>query len=234
MDKVDGRWRRRESLPGPPAEHYGLFSDRLVPSELGEIPEGWEVKGVGDAANIVGGTTPSTKVPEYWDGGTHFWATPKDLSPLSVPVLLATERKITDAGLQPPGTLLMSSRAPIGYLAITEVPVAVNQGFIAMQPREGVPSLFLLYWSETSMEEIINYANGSTFLEISKSNFRGIPILLPSASVLRAYHTLVSSVHMRIVINEAVSRRIAALRDALLPMLVAGAIRLPPSLTKRG
>ena len=229
--KMEGRWRRGESLPGLPGDLYDLFPDRLVPSELGEIPEGWEVGNVGDAATIVGGTTPSTKALEYWDGGSHFWATPKDLSNLAVPVLLATERRITDAGLQrigsglqPPGTLLMSSRAPIGYLAITEVPVAVNQGFIAMQPREGIPSLFLLYWCEAFMDEIVNHANGSTFLEISKSNFRMLPILRPSVPVLSAYHTLASALHDRIVVKEGTSRILTLQRDTLLPQLVSGEV----------
>ena len=231
--KMDGRWRRGESLPGLPTDLYDLFPNRMVPSELGEIPDGWEVGNVADAATILGGTTPSTKVPKYWEGGPHFWATPKDLSTLDVSVLLATERRITDAGLQrigsglqPPGTLLMSSRAPIGYLAITEVPVAINQGFIAMQPLEGIPSLFLLYWCEAFMDEIVNHANGSTFLEISKSNFREIPLLLPSTSVLGAYNKLVSPLHEKTVANEVASRRLAALRDALLPGLLAGTVRL--------
>ena len=78
--KMDGRWRRGESLPGLPADLYDLFPDRLVNSELGQIPEGWGVKALGDVVEVVGGTTPSTKVIEYWQGGTHCWATPKDLS----------------------------------------------------------------------------------------------------------------------------------------------------------
>ena len=133
--KMEGRWRPGESLPGLPAEHYDLFPDRLVDSELGEIPEGWGVRPLGEVVEVVGGTTPSTKVIEYWEGGTHWWATPKDLSNLCTPVLLDTERKITDAGLDkigsgllPPGTMLLSSRAPIGYLAVSEEPVAINQG----------------------------------------------------------------------------------------------------------
>lgn len=123
-----------------------LFPDRLVDSELGEIPVGWEVKPIGDLADVLGGSTPSTKEPLYWDGGTHHWATPKDLSGISVPVLLDTERCVTDAGitqissgLLPPGTVLLSSRAPIGYLAIAEIPIAINQGF-NVWPRRGFRS----------------------------------------------------------------------------------------------
>lgn len=231
--KIDGRWCRGETLPGLSAEYYDIFPDRLVDSKLGEIPVGWEVGTVIDVATIAGGTTPSTKVPAYWEDGMHCWATPKDLSSLTAPVLVETEHRVTNAGLQrigsglqPPDTVLMSSRAPIGYLAITEVPVAINQGLIAMQPREGIPSLFLLHWAESSMGEIMNRANGSTFLEISKRNFRDIPLLLPSTPLIEAYDRLLSPLHGRIVANESISRKLASLRDALLPKLVSGDIWL--------
>ena len=225
--KMEGRWRRGQSLPGLPAEYYDLFPDRLVNTELGEVPEGWEVRKLGEVVEVVGGTTPSTKVIEYWQGGTHCWTTPKDLSNLSTPVLLDTERKITDAGLQqirsglqPVGTLLLSSRAPIGYLAISEVPVAVNQGFISIPPGPVLPNLYLLYWCQAHEETIINYANGSTFLEISKSNFRQLLLIMPDMSTLNAYHKIASSLHGRIVTNERDSRALAAQRDTLLPRLM--------------
>ena len=231
--KMEGRWRPGESLPGLPAEHYDLFPDRLVPSELGEIPEGWDVKTLGNVATIVGGTTPSTKVPQYWEGGIHCWATPKDLAALSIPVLLDTGRKITDAGLGqissgllPPGTVLLSSRAPIGYLAIAEVPVTVNQGFIAMIPRQDVSNLFMLYWCEAFQEEIVSHANGSTFLEISKGNFRQLMVVIPDSSVMAAFDRGVRLLYERIVSNERETRSLAAQRGALLPMLVSGEIRV--------
>ena len=231
--KLEGRWRRGQSLPGLPAEHYDLFPDQMVDSELGEIPEGWEVTELGKVTGAVGGTTPSTKVPSYWEGGSHCWATPKDLSTLPSPVLLETERKITDAGLQrigsgllPAGTLLLSSRAPIGYLAIAEVPVAVNQGFIAMPPEPGISNLFLLHWCAAFHELISNFANGSTFLEISKRDFRQIPIARPLASVMSAFDRVASALHTRLVSIERESRTLHDLRDSLLPRLISGEIRV--------
>ena len=231
--KMEGRWRRGESLPGLPAEYYNLFPDQLVPSELGETPEGWEVKAVGTIADIVGGTTPSTKQVQYWKGGTHCWATPKDLASLSVPVLLKTERKITDAGLGkigsgllPPGTVLLSSRAPIGYLAVTETPVAINQGFIGIMPHEGISNLFMLYWSEASHDEILNHANGSTFLEISKGNFRQLPVVIPDESAMKVFDSLARPLYNRIASNERQSHSLVALRDTLLPKLISGEMRV--------
>ena len=231
--KMDGRWRPGESLPGLPSHLYDLFPNRLVDSELGPIPDGWEVRALGEITDVVGGTTPSTKKPEYWNEGIHCWATPKDLSSLSSPVLLDTERKVTDVGLKqigsgllPPGTVLLSSRAPIGYLAVSEVPVAVNQGFIAMPPHEGISNHFLLNWCKNSIEEIQNFSNGSTFLEISKSNFRQIKLMVPDTPIMNAYHGLASELHDRIVANERESRTLAAQRDALLPRLLSGEVRV--------
>jgi type I restriction enzyme S subunit len=231
--KMEGRWQRGQSLPGLPAHLYDLFPDRLVESELGEIPEGWEVKPIGDLAEVFGGSTPRTDRSEYWEGGTHHWVTPKDLSALSVPVLLDTERKITDAGLSqissgllPKGTVLLSSRAPIGYLAIAEVPVAVNQGFIAMKPRPGISNLFLLRWASAAQEEIVSHANGSTFLEISKSSFRTIRVVSPSSPIMNAFDRISRPMYRKVVENERESRTLAALRDALLPKLIRGEIRV--------
>ena len=214
-----------------------LFPDRLVESELGEIPEGWGVKTLGDVVEVVGGTTPSTKVKEFWDGGTHCWATPKDLSDLSSPVLLDTDRKITDAGLAKigsgllqNGTLLLSSRAPIGYVAINEVPVAINQGFIGMPPGDLVSNLFLLHWCRAFHEVIVNHANGSTFLEISKRDFRLIPIVLPDEAIIQAFDESIGALYDHIVLNERESNVLAAQRDGLLPRLMSGHL----TVTERG
>ena len=231
--KMEGRWRPGESLPGLPAHLYDLFPDRLVESELGEIPEGWEVGTVDKLATVVGGTTPSTKNIRYWQGGNHHWATPRDLASLSTPVLLHTERQITDAGLAkissgllPQGSILLSSRAPIGYLAIAEIPVAINQGFIGILPREGISNLFMLYWSKASNEEIVSYANGSTFLEINKGNFRRIPLVTPDEIVITMFDRWVRPLYECIVSNEHESRIVATIRNTLLPKLVPGEWRI--------
>ena len=231
--KMDGWWRRGESLPGQPAGSYDLFPDRLVPSELGEIPERWGVSCFGDLADVVGGGTPSTKEPAYWTNGTHRFATPKDLSGLSVPILFDTERRITDeglgrisSGLLPAGVVLMSSRAPIGYLAIAQNPVAVNQGFIAMQAKPGVSNLFLLYCTKFSEDEIISRANGSTFLEISKTNFRPIPILMPDDAIMAEFDAATKPLITRIIHNCYEIRALESQRDTLLPWLLSGESRL--------
>ena len=219
--------------PGLPEALADLFPDSFEDSELGEIPKGWEVKTIGDLAEIVGGSTPSTKEASYWEGGRHNWATPKDLSGLAVPVLLDTERRVTDdgllqvgSGLLPTGTVLLSSRAPIGYLAVAEVPVAINQGFIAMKAKLAVSNLFLLLWASVAHKEILSRANGSTFLEISKANFRPILVVAPTASVMKAFDQQVRPLYERIVESARESRTLAALRGTMLPKLISGELRV--------
>lgn len=231
FDPVRAKMEGRD--PGLPQALADLFPARLVDSELGEIPEGWGAKPIGGLAEIVGGSTPKTERAEYWEGGTHHWVTPKDLSGLSMPVLLNTERKITDAGLAqvssgllPTGTVLLSSRAPIGYLAIAEMPVAINQGFIGMKPRPGISDLFLLRWAAAAHDEIVSYANGSTFLEISKSAFRPILAIAPPTSIMDDFDRLSRPMYRKVVEHERESRTLATLRDALLPKLISGEVRM--------
>lgn len=231
----DPVWAKKEGRQpvGMDAATAALFPDDFEDSELGEIPKGWEVGSIGDEVTVVGGSTPSTANPEYWEGGTHYWATPKDLNSLSSPVLLSTDRCITDEGLGqissgplPAGTVLLSSRAPVGYLAIAEVPIAVNQGFIAMVCQGRLPNQYVLQWARHNMETIIAHANGTTFLEVSKRNFRPIPVLVPSPETLPAFVRAVDPAYRLVVNNLRQSRTLAAIRDALLPKLLSGEIRI--------
>jgi type I restriction enzyme S subunit len=214
-------------------ELLALFPDSFEDSELREIPAGWTNESIGTLAKVTGGSTPNTKEPKYWGNGIHYWATPKDLSRLSSPVLLETERKVSDEGLAQigsgmlnPGTVLLSSRAPIGYRAINEVPVAVNQGFIAMTPNLGISKYFLLYWAEWAHDEIVSRANGSTFLEISKANFRPIPVVRPTDALFEKFDQYVEPLYKRIVADEQEIRILMAQRDSLLPRLLSGEVRV--------
>ncbi len=226
FDPVRANAAAAPTLPPALAAH---FPAAFAPSPLGDIPEGWEVKPIGDVVDCVGGGTPSTKNDGYWVGGTHHWATPKDLSDLDAPVLTTTSRKLTDAGiarvssgLRERGTVLMSSRAPVGYLAIAEVPVAVNQGFIAMKPTEQMPTAYLLNWCRHNMETIKGQAGGTTFAEISKKAFRPIPAVVAPPEVAAAFAGLVDPMYEQITQNVHENDTLAALRDALLPKLLGG------------
>jgi type I restriction enzyme S subunit len=219
---------------GLPAEISDLFPDSFEDSELGEIPSGWKVAPVGDVVECVGGSTPSTNELEYWDGGEYFWATPKDLSSLSEPFLLDTAKKITADGVQrissgilPVGTVLLSSRAPVGYVAAACVPVSINQGFIALKSDGRMSSAYLLNWCLSNVQQFKDRASGTTFAEISKAAFRPIPLLVPSEQVARSFSDKAQMLYQKVVSNMRQSTLIAAARDALLPKLISGELRIP-------
>jgi type I restriction enzyme S subunit len=224
--KLDGR--KPAGLDGATA---ALFPAHFQDSPLGHIPQGWTVEPVGEVVECVGGGTPSTAEPKFWEDGTHHWTTPKDFSSLQAPVLLDTNRKITDAGiakissgLLPSGTLLLSSRAPVGYLAIAAMPVAINQGFIAMKCNERASNFFMLNWCQENMAEIESRATGTTFAEISKQNFRPILVELPPKELMAAFTEKVAPLYAQIAANLHESRTLANLRDTLLPKLLSGEV----------
>lgn len=219
---------------GMDAQTAALFPDSFEASELGMVPKGWEVKPIGDLVPTVGGATPDTKNEDFWSPAEFHWSSPKDLSGATSPVLLSTEKKISAAGLKkissgllPEGTLLMSSRAPIGYLAIAAVPVAINQGYIAIPSGGMLSPLYMLYWCKANMETIKGNANGSTFMEISKKAFRPILAVKPESKVLNAFEAIASGLFERLKSNEQQAQTLANLRDTLLPRLISGQLRLP-------
>lgn len=206
----------------------------LVPSELGPIPRGWSVAPIGNVVEVVGGNTPRTEEPAFWEGGTHCWTSPKDLSGNECPVLLDTSKRITDAGLAevssgllPAGTFLLSSRAPIGYTAISAMPVAVNQGYVAIPPSGNLSAIFLLFWTRANMDAIKSRASGTTFPEISKRNFRSIPIAVPSKELRARFDAATRPLFDRLVAAMRESRTLTSLRDLLLPKLLSGELRIP-------
>ena len=234
--EIARNWTPRRPLPAGrqvKPEIAALFPDTFEPSELGEIPKGWRVGCIGQMVQVLGGGTPSTKEPAYWEDGIHPFCTPKDMSSLAAPVLLATERHLTDEGLAkvssgqlPVGTVLLSSRAPIGYLATAETPVSVNQGIIAMVCDGELPNLYVLHWTRANMDRVLTNANGSTFMEISKRNFRPITAVVPSRAVLRCFMQIVEPMHQRIVSSLKQIQHLSALRDTLLPKLISGVLRV--------
>jgi type I restriction enzyme S subunit len=222
------QWFIDFEFPDENGKPYKSSGGEMVDSELGEIPLGWKIGTLSDILEVKGGTTPSTKEQAFWDG-EYFWTSPRDLSGLKFPVLLTTEKKITieglkkvSSGLLPKGTLLLSSRAPIGYLAITEIETAINQGYIAINCKNGFTNLFMLYWLKHNMDLVIERANGSTFLEISKSNFKEIKIVKPDLNTLKQFLIQAEPLFNFLISNEKENQELTNLRNTLLPKLISG------------
>jgi type I restriction enzyme S subunit len=197
----------------------------------------WRRTTFGEFTQVFGGATPRTTVDEYW-GGRHAWATPSDITALESPYLFRTSRNITDAGLascpadmHPPGTLFVTSRATIGAFAVPQVPCATNQGFIVVQPREKEHRWFLLDEMQRRVPDMLDRANGSTFLELSRGNFKQMELDVPvdSAAFAKLDSTL-DALHKRAARAASESDTLAQLRDALLPELLSGRLRVAEEL----
>ena len=157
---------------------YEMFGDPV------ENERGWEVKKLGEICEVVTGTTPKTNIPEYWGKG-HYWVTPAELNDTAV-YIDRTEREITDEALSktklrllPVGTVLLSSRAPIGKVAITKVEMYCNQGFKNCICSDSICNKYLFYFLRMMKEYLNSLGRGATFKEISKSIVESIRIPLP-------------------------------------------------------
>ena len=224
-DKIDLLHRQNQTLEKM-AET--LFRQWFVE----EAKEEWEEGTLDNILTIKGGTTPSTSEPKYWNGTIH-WTSPKDITTLSGIYLFDTERKITElglskigSGLMPKGTLLMSSRAPVGVLAFCEVPVAINQGYIAIIDDKGYSKEFIYLWLKTNLEVVHNHSNGSTFMEISKSTFKTLALQIPPKQTVTDFQLLIEPLFEKIKINEIQVGSLTSLRDTLLPKLMSGEVRV--------
>jgi len=185
-----------------------------------------------DLARVSGGGTPSTKKPEYWEGEVS-WATPTDVTALSGPYLEKTSRTISEAGLDacsselyPAGSILMTSRATIGAFALAQVPTAVNQGFIVVQPNEPSLHFWLFHEMRSRVDEFVSLANGATFLELSRGNFKKFKVRKATPEIMAGFNETAAALHgsARAALLENAS--LAATRDALLPQLMSGKLRV--------
>ena len=148
-------------------------------------PFDWRIASLGKCCEVVSGGTPKRDVPEYW-GGNIPWATPKDISGLDQPDFSEPPECITELGLTkssakllPAGSVLMSSRAPIGLLAVAAKPMATNQGFKSLIPGPEIDSRFLYYALKRMVPYIQERGSGATFKEVSKSVVSEMSIAFP-------------------------------------------------------
>lgn len=231
--KMEGRWQRGQSLPGLPAHLYELFPDRLVESELGEIPEGWEVKSFADTVEIIGGGTPKTSVAEYW-GGDIPWFSVVDAPPAPDVWVLDTEKKITHAGVEnsstrilPAGTAIISARGTVGRLALVGVPMAMNQSCYGLRGKLGHRGFFNYFTTRQLVSTLQHRTHGSVFDTITRDTLAGVQVVAPPLAVVETFERLVAPALDRI--REALfeSRSLATTRNTLLPKLISGELCIP-------
>jgi type I restriction enzyme S subunit len=197
------------------------------------VPEGWTVKSLDDVATIIGGGTPSTKVYEYFCKNGIPWLSPKDLSGYNWKYISRGATDITSFGLQkssaklmPKGSVLFSSRAPIGYIAIAENEISTNQGFKSLVPNKGVATEYLYQLLKSNADKIESVATGSTFKEVSGAALKGINVLVPSTVILERHSEIISASNEMSLRNQKQTATLTKLRDTLLPRLISGKLRL--------
>ena len=178
----------------------------------------WKTCIISDLGTVVGGATPSTKKKENYDGGTIAWITPKDLAGFSGRFISCGERNITEQGLKscstqlmPAHTILFSSRAPIGYIAIADQEVCTNQGFKSVIPNNDTDYMFLYYLLKYNKDKIENLGSGTTFKEVSGSTMRGIEVAVPNTiEEQRKIASILSALDDKIEENNKVNENLAA------------------------
>lgn len=182
-----------------------------------------------DLGTIVAGGTPSKTKPEYYSEKGIAWITPKDLSLNKSKFISHGEIDISELGFSkssatkmPTGTVLFSSRAPIGYIAIAANEVTTNQGFKSVVPNENVGTAFMYYLLKFLLPTIEGMASGSTFKEISGAGMKSVPVIIPDNETIDKFNAFCTPIFQQQEVFEAENSRLVDIRDALLPKLMAG------------
>lgn len=202
-------------------------------TEIGVIPEDWEIKYLSDFGKIQSGGTPSTTMAEYW-GGNIAWCTPSDITSTPTKYINVTERTITEAGLNnsaatvmPAGSILLCTRATIGELKINSIPMATNQGFKNITVNNSGNAEFLYYLLQTKKSRMLDLAIGSTFLEISKTALSKIPLQIPMRDEQNKIADALSDMDNLVVVLEKQIAKKKAIKQGTMQELLTGKRRLP-------
>lgn len=225
--KLDGR--QPERMDKATAD---LFPDSFEDSTLGKIPRGWKVASFSQHTTILSGGTPKTSVPEYW-GGDIPWYTVKDAPADGDVWVLHTERKLTRAGIENSAadvfgekTAIISARGTVGKLALTGVPMAMNQTCYGVKCRNDYSPLFTYFNLRAGIATLQQRSHGTVFDTITRETFARLDCCYPPPQLAQRYDKYSSPILDHIRANLRESAALAVLRDALLPKLLSGEIRV--------
>ena len=222
--KIENNERINDNLEQQAQSYFQeLFVDNADPE--------WAIGTISDLGTVVGGSTPSKAKPEYYTESGIAWITPKDLSINKSKFVSHGENDITElslknssAAIMPEGTVLFSSRAPIGYIAIAAGEVTTNQGFKSVVPKPEIGTPFVYFFLKNTLPVIEGMASGSTFKEVSGSTMKNVPAVIPDAETLAKFSDFCAPIFAQQRILEEQNQSLATLRDNLLPKLMSGEI----------
>lgn len=197
------------------------ISTKFKESEAGTVPEGWEVFDIQSVANVIGGGTPSTENEENFNGSIA-WITPRDLSGYQDRYISQGERNISENGLNssnakllPANTVLLTTRAPVGYLAIAKKEVTTNQGFHSMIPDSRTSSLFLYYLLKNNVQKLIDHASGSTFQELNGKTLKSLSFAFPKLNEQKEIAEVLDAIDTKIELNRSINSNFETLTGSL-------------------
>lgn len=226
IDPIDKKIKINMQINRNLSEQAQAYFDELF---IQNASAEWKEGTLSDVGSIVAGGTPFKSNQEYYTDNGIAWITPKDLSVDKSVFISHGENDITELGLQkssatmmPAGTVLFSSRAPIGYIAIAANDICTNQGFKSVVPNGNVGTSYVYYLLKQLLPTIENMASGSTFKEISGSAMKIVPTVIPDDETLKRFSDFCDPIMKQIWKNEQESKRLVELRDSLLPKLMSG------------
>ena len=215
-------------FPNENGEPYKSSGGEMIDSPLGPIPKGWRVGNISDIANILGGGTQRTSIDEYWDGDIPFF-TPKDAKSL---YCIHTEKCLTKKGLQScssrlyeKNTVFITARGTVGKLALAGTPMAMNQSCYALTGKE-VSQYFLYFAIDNLVDSLKQSSHGAVFSTITTATLESTKALIPEARMERNFRDRIASFFEIMLTNDEENGKLSKLRDALLPKLMSGEIRV--------
>lgn len=231
FDPVHAKSKGRQP-DGMDAETAKLFPSSFEESEIGRIPKEWNLTPFSETVEILSGGTPKTTVVEFW-GGNIPWFSVVDSPNDSDVFVMETEKTITQSGVDasatqvlPFGTTIISARGTVGKVCITGVPTAMNQSCYGLRGRFGDKGFFTYYSTRFLVSTLQNHSHGSVFATITRSTFDGVNVITPSLEIIRAFENNVDLLLCRIRSNLIERRVLSSIRDALLPRLLSGDLRV--------
>ena len=226
-------WFVQFDFPDKNGKPYKSSGGKMVWNEQlkREVPEGWNIGTIGDMGEIVSGGTPSTSNASYWSSQGIAWITPKDLSVTSNKYIRHGEHDISENGLHnssaqlmPRKSVMLSTRAPIGYIAVADCDLCTNQGFKSIVPNKNFGSEFIYYAVSAMIPFIKSLGVGSTFAEVSKSSLSSVQSILPPQHICSRFDEIASSIGNERLRCELEIENVVELRDVLLPLLMNGQV----------
>lgn len=215
-------------FPGMPQPVFDQLPAAFVNSELGAIPEGWEIVSLSRLVKLLGGGTPKRKKPEYWEGNIP-WFSVRDAPAEHDAWVIDTEERITESGvanssakIMREGTTIISARGTVGRLALTAVPMTMNQSCYGVQGTEGVGDFFVYFMLRDAVDELRQRTHGSVFDTITRKTFDTLHRVRPEKQIIAAFEDVVTPFLHLMRSNLLENRMLSQVRDALLPKLISG------------